>query len=157
MSQEENIQAELLRKFPFLEGCVKVQRARRIFATVAHDKFKEVFESLIKDSGFTLLCTITGFDEGEVFSLMYHMARPDGIVLSIKTSAPKDKPVFKTVTAYFPDAEIYEREVVDLFGMIVEGLGPGNSYPLPDDWPKGQYPLRKDWKPAQKKSEVKDA
>ena len=80
--KETGIQENLIKKFGFLEGNVTVQRARRIFATVAYDKFKEVFESLIKDSGFTLLCTITGFDEGTVFSLMYHMARPDGIVLS---------------------------------------------------------------------------
>ena len=65
--------------------------------------------------------------------------------------------MFKTVISYFPDAEIYEREVVDLFGVTIEGLPPGNSYPLPDDWPKGQYPLRKDWKPELKKGEVKDA
>ena len=29
--------------------------------------------------------------------------------------------------------------------MQVQGLPPGNRYPLPDDWPQGQYPLRKDW------------
>jgi Ni,Fe-hydrogenase III component G len=36
--------------------------------------------------------------------------------------------------------------MMDLFGMQVEGLPPGNRYPLPDDWPPNQYPLRKDWK-----------
>ena len=46
----------------------------------------------------------------------------------------------------FPAAHIYERELVDLLGAKVEGLPPGNRYPLPDDWPEVQYPLRKDWK-----------
>ena len=46
----------------------------------------------------------------------------------------------------FPGAELYERELVDMFGISVEGLPAGNRYPLPDDWPQGQHPLRKDWK-----------
>ena len=60
---------------------------------------------------------------------------------------PKDEPVLQTVTGYFPAAELYEREMVDLLGMQVQGLPPGTRYPLPDGWPAGQYPLRKDWKP----------
>jgi membrane-bound hydrogenase subunit beta len=156
MAKEEIIQSDLVKKFPFLEGNVRVQRVRRMYVTVPYDKFKIVFESLIKDFGFTLLCTITGLDEGTVFSLMYHLAKPDGTVLSIKTSAPKEKPVFYTVSKYFPDADIYEREAMDLFGVTVEGLPPGKRYPLPDDWPEGQYPLRKDWKP-EKKDEAKNA
>lgn len=157
MTKEETIQADLIKKFSFLDGNIRVQRARRIFAAAPQDKFKKVFEVLIKDFGFTLLCTITGLDEGAVFSLMYHMAKPDGTVLSLKTSAPKEKPEFNTISAYFPDAEIYEREVMDLFGIKVQGLPPGKRYPLPDDWPAGQYPLRKDWKPEGKKGEVKNA
>jgi Ni,Fe-hydrogenase III component G len=50
------------------------------------------------------------------------------------------------VTDRFPSAHIYERELIDLLGAKVEGLPPGNRYPLTDDWPKDQYPLRKDWK-----------
>jgi membrane-bound hydrogenase subunit beta len=143
---EDIIKDDLVKKFSFLEGNIRVQRERRMFATVPYDKFKKVFESLIKDFGFTLLCTITGLDEGTSFSLMYHLAKPDGTVLSIKTSAPKENPVFDTVSKYFPDADIYEREAMDLFGVTINGLPPGKRYPLPDDWPEGQYPLRKDWK-----------
>ncbi len=54
--------------------------------------------------------------------------------------------MLKTITDYFSSAEIYERELVDLLGVRVEGLKEGKRYPLPDDWPAGQYPLRKDWK-----------
>jgi Ni,Fe-hydrogenase III component G len=68
------------------------------------------------------------------------------ILINLKTSAPKENPQIKSITQYFPSAEIYERELVDLFGAKVEGLAPGNRYPLTDDWPPGEYPLRKDWK-----------
>jgi membrane-bound hydrogenase subunit beta len=50
------------------------------------------------------------------------------------------------VTGMFPAADCYERELVDLLGFEVQGLPPGNRYPLPDGWPDGQHPLLKDWK-----------
>jgi len=62
--------------------------------------------------------------------------------------------VIKTITDIFPPADIYERELEDLLGAKVDGLGDGKRYPLPDDWPKGEYPLRKDWKAANKKKET---
>ena len=67
-------------------------------------------------------------------------------MLNLKTTVPKDKPVIKTVTDYFKQAVLYERELEDLLGMKVEGLPEGRRYPLPDNWPVGDHPLRKDWK-----------
>jgi Ni,Fe-hydrogenase III component G len=55
-------------------------------------------------------------------------------------------PVFKSITDSFANAEIYEREIMDLLGATVEGLAPSFRYPLTDDWPSDQFPLRKSWK-----------
>ncbi|MDD5594820.1 MAG: NADH-quinone oxidoreductase subunit C, partial [Candidatus Omnitrophica bacterium] len=66
---------------------------------------------------------------------------------NLKVSVPKENPVIKSIIGIFPGAEIYERELIDLFGAKVEGLPEGNRYPLTDDWPKDEYPLRKDWRP----------
>jgi Ni,Fe-hydrogenase III component G len=144
---EENIKQQLTDKFNFLSDKVTIPRARRIFADVPLENFPEVFDFAIKQLGFSIMVTITGIDEGEMLGFIYHIAREDGVVLNLHTKAPKNKPVIKTVTSYFPVADAYERELVDLFGAQVEGLAEGNRYPLPDDWPKGQYPLRKDWSP----------
>ena len=122
-----------------------VQRVRRIFVDVPLANFTEVFDYAIKQLDFSIMVTITGLDEGAALGFIYHLARESGIVLNLHTSAPKDKPVIKTVTTYFPAADAYERELVDLLGAQVEGLPEGNRYPLPDDWPADQYPLRKDW------------
>ena len=146
MTKEEKIQSDLISRFAFLADKVKVQRIRRIFADVPAEHFKGVLEYAIKDLNFVFLCTITGFDEGENLSFMYHLTRQDGIMLNIKISVPKTNPVIKTITDHFKGAEIYEREVMDLLGAKVEGLPEGKRYPLPDDWPEGEYPLRKDWK-----------
>ena len=146
MSQEEKIQQELLNKFPFLENTVRIQRARRIFAEVPYEKFGEVFDFAVKELAFCVLCALTGLDEGATFGFVYHVSDVSGIVLNIKTSLPRENPVLTSITPYFASADIYERELVDLFGIHVEGLREDKRYPLPDDWPQGQYPLRKDWK-----------
>jgi membrane-bound hydrogenase subunit beta len=146
MTNEENIQNELVNRFAFLKDRVRIQRERRIYADVPYENFDKVFQCAIKDLKFSLLCTITGFDEIQTFGFMYHLARPAGITLNLKTNVPKEKAAIRTVTGYFPNADIYEREIADLFGVKVEGLAPGKRYPLPDDWPRGSYPLRKDWK-----------
>jgi len=151
MDTENKIQQELIAKFSYLDGKVKVQRARRIFVEVEQEKFFEVFEYLIKTSGFLHLCTITGMDEGANFGIIYHLSGKGGVVVNIKTFVSRENPVLKTITPYFPGAEIYERELMDLLGFEIDTLPPGSRYPLPDEWPHDEFPLRKDWKPQDKK------
>ncbi|MFA5145896.1 MAG: NADH-quinone oxidoreductase subunit C [Candidatus Omnitrophota bacterium] len=151
MTAEETIVSGFQDKFANLAGKIRVARQRRIFIEgVDHLNFSEVFDYAVREPGFSILLTITGLDEGQTLGFIYHMARPDGIILNIKTSVPKERPVLKTVCRTFPGAENYEREVADLLGAVIEGLPEGKRYPLPDDWPAGQYPLRKDWKPETK-------
>lgn len=146
MTSEDKVRADLAERFDFLAAHSRVARARRIWAEVPYERFPEVFEYAVRQMGFAHLCTITGLDEGENFSMIYHVARlDDGIVLNLRTRVPKTNPVVKSVAEVFPDAVIYERELVDLFGLQVSGLPEGKRYPLPDNWPPGQYPLRKDW------------
>lgn len=149
MADEETIKQELEGKFEHLAPSLTIKRARRIFAETAYEKFPAVFDYLVVKMGFSSLCTITGQDEGENLSFIYHLARPDGTLLNLKTFVPKASPKLNSVVNYFPSAVIYEREAVDLLGAEVEGLPEdANRYPLPDNWPKGVYPLRKDFDPA---------
>ncbi len=154
MTQEEVLQ-NILRKFPFLDGKIRAPRARRIFTDDITVNFDEVFNYAIKDLEFSIMLTITGLDEGEKITLAYHIARTDGNILTLKKSVPKNDPVIKTITPQFFGADIYERELIDLLGVRVEGLPAGNRYPLPDNWPKDEYPLRKDWKKSGAKEENK--
>ena len=149
-AKEELIKSDLTTKFAFLADKIRISRDRRIFAELPAANLRDVLGYAVKNLGFVFLCTISGLDEGENLSFVYHLTRQDGIMLNLKISVPKDKGSIKTVTDYFTGADIYEREVMDLLGAKVEGLPEGNRYPLPDDWPKGQYPLRKDWKADKK-------
>ena len=145
MQEDNDIIAELGAKFPFLQGKMRVQRDRRIFVEAPPERFAEVFAHLYGTMNFQMLSTITGLDNGATLAAMYHLSRNNGILLSISTAVPKDKPVLQSVTNYFPAADAYERELIDLLGMQVQGLPPGPRYPLPEGWPEGQYPLRKEW------------
>lgn len=145
MSETEKIVHSLEAKFDFLKGNIRVQREKRLWLEVPPEKFIDVFEHAVKQTGLSILGTVTGLDEGANIGLIYHISSPGGVVLSIKTAIVKDQGVMKSITQYFPSAAVYEREIIDLLGAQFEGLPPGLSYPLPDGWPKGQYPLRKDW------------
>ena len=147
MSQEENIKQDLVGKFGLTDENIRITRERRIFLEASQEKFMPLFEHAVKELKFCHLLMITGLDEQDKLSFIYHVAQDRNIILNIKTSVPKDNPKLKSVTSYFSSADAYERELVDLLGAQVEGLPPGNRYPLTDDWPKDQFPLRKDWKP----------
>jgi len=148
LTNENQLSEKLLEAFPFLADKITIQRIRRVWATVPMTELHAVLILAKEQLGFDQLCTITGTDEGTELGLLYHLACDNGIVLTLVTTAPKDGPGPETVTPYFPLAELYEREVIDLLGARIGGLPEGNRYPLPDAWPEGQYPLRKDWKPA---------
>jgi membrane-bound hydrogenase subunit beta len=146
MEESLSVQSELMKSMAGVVSDIRVSRARRVWARVALDRFAEAFERITGPMGFSILCTITALDVGTSFEIIYHLAKPSGVVLNLSTNVSKDQPVIRTISGQFPAADLYEREMVDLMGLQVEGLPPGNRYPLPDDWPAGQYPLRKDWK-----------
>ena len=45
-------------------------------------------------------------------------------------------------------AEVFERELREMFGIEIIGLHEIDHLYLPDDWPDGVYPLRKDFNPS---------
>lgn len=146
MAQEENIKNELSKKFSNLEDAIIIKRERRIFLDVPLEKFKEVFDYLVKDMRFNVLSAITGLDEGESIAVIYHLTKDGGLLFNLKTRVSKESPAVSSVTPSFSYAEIYERELMDLLGIKVVGLSEGPRYPLDDNWPKDEFPLRKDWK-----------
>jgi NADH:ubiquinone oxidoreductase subunit C len=157
MTEEEKIKQELEGKFGHLKDAIVVKRDRRVFVNVSLEKFDEVFAYAARQMHFEALSTITGMDNGESFTVMYHLNRQGGIVLNLGINVSKNNPVIKTITSFFAGADIYERELVDLLGIQVEGLAIGNRYPLPDNWPKNEYPLRKEWKAGTSRKDTQNA
>ena len=118
---------------------------RRIFVKVEPQNLTAAM-AVLKDSlGFAYLATITGLDSGENFEIIYHLAN-EYTNLNVRTFVPKAHPHLESICGVIPGAILYERELQDMFGMVVDHIPDPRRLVLPDDWPEGQYPLRKDWK-----------
>ena len=118
---------------------------RRIFLSVAPAALPDSVRALRDGLGFAYLATISGVDKGEAFELLYHFANAH-TCLTVRTEIPRSAPRVPAITPVIPGAVLYEREIQDMFGIVVEGLSDPRPLIVPDDWPPENYPLRKDWK-----------
>ncbi|MCL2335329.1 MAG: NADH-quinone oxidoreductase subunit C, partial [Endomicrobia bacterium] len=140
---------------PQFADSLRVQREKRLWIKVPYEKFREFLEFAADTLRVNIFCMLTGLDDKENFSFIYHMSDDKGLMLNIETFVPKTAARIATVTDMYPAADLQEREVLDLFGVQIDGLPEGKRYPLPDNWPDGEYPLRKDWK-AEERLDAKE-
>jgi len=118
---------------------------RRLFLKVAAGDLYAVTTRLRDGYGVVFLSTISGVDLGPTFEIVYHFSTPETDI-NVRTEVPRDRPHVASITPIIPGAVLYERELHDMFGLVVEGLPDPRPLVLPADWPAGNYPLRKDWK-----------
>jgi NADH-quinone oxidoreductase subunit C len=118
---------------------------RRIFLKVDRKDLVEAIGFLKEQFNFVHLSTISGVDLGDNFEVLYHMAN-ENCVLNVRILTPRNDPKIPTITGVIPGAILYERELQDMFGIVVENIPDPRPLLLSDDWPEGQHPLRKDWK-----------
>jgi Ni,Fe-hydrogenase III component G len=67
-------------------------------------------------------------------------------VVTLRTSVRYSLPVVSTICNIIPAATLYERELIEMFGVEIAGTPNSEKLLLPDDWPDGVYPLRKSFK-----------
>ncbi|MBN2200253.1 MAG: NADH-quinone oxidoreductase subunit C [Candidatus Aminicenantes bacterium] len=117
---------------------------RRIFLKVDPKDLTAAMAVLRKELGFTFVSTISGVDLGESFEILYHMAN-EVTNLNVRTQVPRSHPHVDSICSVIPGAILYEREIQEMFGLVVDNIPDGRRLLLSDDWPEGQYPMRKDW------------
>jgi len=127
----------------------KIQEAvltapRRIQVKVQREYLNAVLAFLKNQLGLTHLATISGVDLGDHFEVIYHLSSSVTTV-NVRILTPRSDPRIPSVCAVIPGAILYERELQDMFGLVVENIPDPRPLLLADDWPAGQYPLRKDW------------
>jgi membrane-bound hydrogenase subunit beta len=118
---------------------------RRIFLGIAPADLVPAVTLLRDKYDCSYLATITGLDKGGTFEFLYHFASPV-VNINLRTEIPKTDLHLASICGVIPGAVLYERELQEMFGIVVDGIPDGRRLNLPDDWPDGQYPLRKDWK-----------
>jgi Ni,Fe-hydrogenase III component G len=92
------------------------------------------------------LAAITGLDPGpesEELEVLYHFCAGQAVI-TLRVSIPRAGGAVATLSEVIPSAEVYERELSEMFGVAVTGLRKPQHLYLPDDWPEGVYPLLKD-------------
>lgn len=129
-----------------LAGEITNPALRRIFVTVDRANLAAAMTTLRDKLGFIYVATISGLDSGDAYELIYHMADPGLGNVNVRTRVPKAEGHVASITPIIPGAILYERELQDMFGLVVDGLPDPRPLVLPDDWPAGNHPLRKDWK-----------
>jgi Ni,Fe-hydrogenase III component G len=129
-------------------GEVRIVDDRCLFATIDSQRLKDLLR-MLRRSGITHISTITGVDLGDVVEVIYHFdCRP--AILNLKIQLLKDNLKVPTVTDIFPGAILYERDLMEMLGVKVEGHPDPRRLFLPDDWPEEVYPLRKEFKEVPK-------
>ena len=123
----------------------KVTNERRVTAITDKQHYREALLTL-KANDILHLSTITGVDLGEEIAVIYHIDCGEGALLNLKLFLPKNAPNLLSVTDIFPGAILYERDLMEMLGVVVENHPDPRRLFLPEDWPEGNYPLRKEAK-----------
>jgi NADH:ubiquinone oxidoreductase subunit C len=68
------------------------------------------------------------------------------VVATLRVSVAYHDAAVPTICPVIPSATLYERELQEMFGIVVQGTPETSRLLLPDDWPDHVYPLRKAYK-----------
>ena len=105
------------------------------------------------DRPFVLLYDICGIDERDKatkesqardFTVVYHLLSFDrNCFIRLKVALQGEYPSLPSITSIFKNANWYEREVYDMFGVIFDGHPDLRRMYMPDEYE--YHPLRKDF------------
>jgi NADH-quinone oxidoreductase subunit C len=101
---------------------------------------RAVVEFLVARFGVTHLSTITGEDTGREIVLLYHFWDRGGLTLRVEL--PLDDPSIESVQDHIPGAVFYEREIIEMLGVSINGYSGLGHLILTDDWDAAP-PLRR--------------
>ena len=115
---------------------------------VAPEHIVAACETLRDEFGFDFLADLTAVDywpqEAPRFHVVYQLySYPHNLSLRLRVPLDGNAPSLPTVETVYPNANWYEREVWDMFGIRFEGHSDLRRILMPHDW-EG-HPLRKDY------------
>jgi NADH-quinone oxidoreductase subunit C len=115
---------------------------------VPADRIVETCQTLRDEFSFTMLTSETAVDywpkNDPRFHIVYQLLSIEKKVrLGLRVPIPGSTPSLPTIEGVFPNANWFEREIWDLFGVRFEGHSDLRRILMPFDW-EG-HPLRKDY------------
>ena len=163
MKMDNSIKEKLKSNFPDIQ--MEVPEKERLKVSAEKEKVLPIL-SYLKGNGYDHLALISCVDwmEENEFELVYiisaYLERGDTYTnreklnILIKTRIPRDKPEFSSVISVFENAEPYEREIHELFG--IKFAGHPRLIPLFLERDYETPPFRKDFDTRQYVKEVFD-
>jgi NADH:ubiquinone oxidoreductase subunit C len=169
MDITETLQAAELMLAPW-DGVVSHPSPERLDKVIPQESLKPVVKALV-EARWGYLAAITGLDhldpnsavptdpgpqlisykagpganqiqrEGTL-EVLYHFCR-GACILTLRVSMPYSSPVLSSICDLVPTATLFERELMEMFGIKLLGTPNTDKLLLPDDWPDGVFPLRK--------------
>jgi NADH-quinone oxidoreductase subunit C len=121
-------------------GKVYKQQGKSTFLLIKKELLREALKEL-QARGAYRISSISGYDNGKEIEIIYHFDF-DGKIMNLKTVIERKKPKINTITNLFPGAELYERELAEMFG--IEIVGHPNLKKLFLDASSPKKPLRKE-------------
>jgi NADH:ubiquinone oxidoreductase subunit C len=140
-----NFEEELSGRFGWKVGKTK-KGQRRLYVTPEPEIFEELVEFVVDDHG-ARLATITGVDDEDRFTLLYHFSLDEGgIMVTIKLPVAKDgNPSTESLANLIPGAEWIEREIREMFGVEFKNHPAKKRLLKADSVGDEDFPYRKDF------------
>jgi len=115
---------------------------------VEPDKLVDLFDTLKEKYGFDSLAEETAVDywpeEKPRFHLVYRVrSHEKGLILGVRSPLNGNAPSAPTIETVYSNANWFEREIWDMFGITFEGHSDLRRIIMPHDWVG--HPLRKDY------------
>jgi NADH-quinone oxidoreductase subunit C len=120
----------------------------QIILTIAPEQIVEVARTLRDDFGFQMLSDETAVDywpqEEPRFHMIYQLRdMQNNFLITLRVPLNGSVPHIETLEKVYPNANWFERELWDMFGIVFDGHSDLRRILMPYDW-EG-HPLRKDY------------
>ena len=148
--REDSIINTLKQNFPADIKESSVPRRSRVSVTVTPDKIRDVAIYLRDKLGYDHPTGVSAVDYNREarFEIVYHLSSIQNndqrdVVVNLKESVPRNNPRAISLVNVWPGVENFERESLEMFGLVFEGHPHPEKLFLNDNW-DGPPPMRKE-------------
>jgi NADH-quinone oxidoreductase subunit C len=129
-------------------GAVDAEFRGQVTLTIPPERIVEAGRILRDEFGFDMLVDETAVDYwpqvAPRFNLVYQLySMKQNVMLGLRTPLDGNAPHISTLESIYPNANWYEREIWDMFGVRFDGHSDLRRILMPHDW-EG-FPQRKDY------------
>ena len=121
---------------------------QRLYISCPKKEVVKIIPKIVQDLKMRFIFLFAGDERKEKasFGIYYVLSyQNEDKFLIVETRVQETDLSFPSLTPFLPQANWFEREIQDLFGLRPEGHPDPRPLVLHEDWPQGIFPLRKDF------------